>query len=168
MALAFAAAQVHSEAPAAAEYQVKAGFLFNFTKFVEWPPDTFRGPEDAIKICILGQDPFGSGLRDAVKDKVVANRPFVVRAVSSLQQATDCQILFVSASEQKRYGSVLEELKLHSVLTVSEAQNSTTSGGIINFRLKDEQVRIDIDVGAAERAKLQISSKLLKLAEIRK
>jgi hypothetical protein len=165
LALAAVPGWAHAEPPVADEYQVKAAFLFNFAKFVEWPADAFKGPEDPIAICVLGQDPFGTALQDVVRSKTVANRAFVVREVSGAQQASKCQIVFVTASERKRFRSLLEELKGHSILTVGEAEDFTASGGIINFKLKDARVRIEIDAGAAERAKLRISSKLLSLAE---
>ncbi len=160
--------QVQGAGPVIDEYQVKAAFLFNFAKFVEWPADAFKGPTDPIAICVLGQSPFGSALEDVVRNKTVANRPFVVREVSNAQQASRCHIVFVSSSERKRLRSVLAEFKGRSILTVGEAEDFTASGGIINFKLTDARVRIEIDVGAAERARLRISSKLLGLAEIRK
>ena len=144
------------------EYPVKAAFLFNFAKFVEWPADAFKGPEDPIAICVLGQNPFGSALEDVVRNKTVANRAFVVREVSNAQQASKCQIVFVTASERKRFRSLLEELKGHSILTVGEAEDFTANGGIINFKLKDARVRIEIDAGAADRAGLRISSKAVE------
>ena len=156
---------MRAAAPSADEYPVKAAFLFNFAKFVEWPATAFKGPEDPIAICVLGQNPFGTALEDVVRDKTVANRAFVVRNVLTAQQAISCQILFVSASERKRFRLLLDELKGHSVLTVGEADDVTANGGIINFRLKDARVRIEIDADAAERAGLRISSKLLSLAE---
>jgi hypothetical protein len=159
---------LHAESPVADEYSVKAAFLFNFAKFVEWPADAFKGPEDPISICVLGQNPFGSALEDVVRDKTVANRAFVVREVLTAQQASKCQIVFVTASERKRFRSHLEELKGHSILTVGEAEDFTANGGVINFKLKDARVRIEIDTGAAEKARLRISSKLLSLAEIAK
>ena len=157
---------IHAEAPVADEYPVKAAFLFNFAKFVEWPTDAFKGPEDPIAICVLGQNPFGGALEDVVRNKIVANRGFQVRDVANAQQASKCQIVFVTASERKRFRSLMEDLKGHSILTVGEADDFTASGGVINFKLKDARVRIEIDAGAAERAKLHISSKLLSLAEI--
>ena len=166
LSLAAAIGYVHADGPAVAdEYQVKAAFLFNFAKFVEWPASAFKGPTDPIAICVLGRDPFGTALDDVVRNKTVANRGFVVREVSDAQQASNCQIVFVAASERKRFRSLLEELRGHSILTVGEADDFTASGGVINFKLKDARVRIEIDAGAAERARLRISSKLLSLAE---
>ena len=163
--LALASSRLFAQAPVADEYQVKAAFLFNFAKFVEWPADTFKGPEDPIAICVLGQNPFGTALEDVVRDKTVAGRGFVVRGLLSAQQASKCQILFVSASERKRLGSLLDQLKGRSILTVGEGDDFIANGGIIDFKLKDARVRIDIDAAAADRAGLHISSKLLSLAE---
>jgi uncharacterized protein DUF4154 len=165
LVFAAAAGYVHAQGAVADEYPVKAAFLFNFAKFVEWPAGTFKSPEDPIAICVLGQNPFGTALEDVVRNKTVANRAFVVRDVSNGQQASKCHIVFVTASERKRFRSLLEELKGRSVLTVGEAEDFTANGGIINFKLKDARVRIEIDAGAAERAKLRVSSKLLSLAE---
>jgi len=168
LAFAATAGHVHAQGSVADEYQVKAAFLFNFAKFVEWPADTFKAGDEPITICVLGQDPFGSTLEDVVRDKIVAGRPFVVRQVSTIPQALKCQIVFVTASERKRTRSILDELKSRSILTVGEAEDFTANGGVINFKLKDARVRIEIDTVAAERAKLRISSKLLSLAEIAK
>lgn len=165
LALASAAGSV-AEAPVADEYAVKAAFLFNFVKFVEWPAETFKGPGDPIAICVLGQNPFGTALETLVRNKTVADRAFVVREVSNAPDALQCQIIFVSASEQGRVRSILQQLRSHSILTVGEADDFTASGGIIKFKLKGGRVRIEIDPDAAERAKLRISSKLLSLAEI--
>ncbi len=168
LTLAATLGSARAQAPAADEYPVKAAFLFNFAKFIEWPADAFKRSDDPFAICVLGQNPFGSALADIVRNKTVANRGFVVREVSNAQQATKCHIVFVTASERKRFHSLLEELKGHSILTVGEAEDFTADGGVINFKLKDARVRIEIDTEAAERARLRISSKLLSLAEITK
>lgn len=166
LALAATLGHLGAETPVADEYQVKAAFLFNFPKFIEWPAETFKGPGDPITICVFGQNPFGGALEDVVRNKTLANRAFVVRDVVNAQQASKCQVVFVAASERKRYRPLLEELRRHSVLTVGETEDFTANGGIINFKLKDARVRIEIDAGAAELAKLHISSKLLSLAEV--
>ena len=156
---------IRAQSPVAEEYSVKAAFLFNFAKFVEWPALAFKGPGDPIAICVLGQDPFGGALQDVVRGKTVANRTFVVRDISNAQEAIGCQIVFVSSSEQKRFRLLLDGLKGRSILTVGEGDDFTANGGIINLKLKDARVRIEIDAGAADRAGLRISSKLLSLAE---
>jgi len=157
--------QVHAQTPLAIdEYQVKAVFLFNFAKFVEWPATAFKSANEPIRICLLGQNPFGSSLEDAVRGKSVGSRSFELREVSNAQEACKCHILFVRASQKKGLRLLLGDLKECSVLTVGETEDFTSNGGIINFKLEDSRIRVEIDRGAAERAKLRVSSKLLSLA----
>lgn len=145
---------------------MKAAFLFNFAKFVEWPPQVFRTTADPIGICVLGQDPFGHALDEAVSGKTVYGRPFVIRRVSGDQAALGCQILFVCSSERKRVRAILGEIKTGGVLTVGETDTFAVEGGVINFKIEDGRVCLEVNVGAAEQAQLRISSKLLSLAEI--
>jgi hypothetical protein len=151
--------------PVAEEYQVKGAFLLNFTKFVDWPPQAFKGPGDPIAICILGENPFGPGLDRAARETVVANRTVSVRQVSDGQQAGQCQIVFMGASERKRSRAWLESMRGQSVLTVGEFEGFLANGGVVNFKLEGERVRIEIDTAAADRAGLHISAKLLNLAQ---
>lgn len=155
-----------AQTPAADEYQIKAAFLFNISKFVEWPQDAFKAPDDPVTICVLGANPFGGALEDAVRGKLIGTRPLAVREVANAQQAGKCQVVFVSAAERKRCRSFLDELKGRSILTVGEAEDFTANGGIMNFKLRDARVRIEIDATAAERARLRISSKLMSLADV--
>jgi hypothetical protein len=147
------------------EYQLKAVFLFNFAKFVEWPPQAFADPHDPFTICVLGENPFGSALEDGVRGKTVVNRTIAIRLVSSSQQTRTCQILFISSSERKRIHGILEALRSCCVLTVGDTEDFTENGGIVQFRMKDARIRIEINAEAAERASLRISSKLLSLSE---
>ena len=148
------------------EYQVKAAFLYNFAKFVEWPPGTFANPHDPIGICVVGQSPFGLTLDDMVRGKKIGDRAFAVRSVPDTQQASRCQIIFIGASERKRTRALLDELKNAPVLTAGETDDFTALGGIIGFKLEGTRVRIQVALDVAERTKLRISSKLLRLAEI--
>lgn len=163
-----AALQLSAQAPAFDEYQVKAAFLYNFAKFVEWPPGTFANANDPIGICIVGQNPFGSTLENMVQGKRVGDRMFAVRRLADTQQASQCQILFIGATEWKRTRTLLDGVKSTGVLTVGESDDFTALGGIINFRLDGPRVRIQVDLQTAEHARLRISSKLLSLAEIAK
>lgn len=155
-----------ASAPAVDEYQVKAAFLFNFAKFVEWPPQTFKTDKDPIRICILGLNPFGTALGDAVGGKTVLGRTFVVAEIASAGQAADCQMLFISSSERKHLVAILAELRTKGILTISETQGFGAQGGIVNFKLEDGRVRLEINVEAAAQAKLRISSQVLSLAQI--
>ena len=163
IALAAAAVPADAEGTVTDEYQVKAAFLYNFAKFVEWPAGT---PGGAIAICVLGQNPFGRVLEDTVSGKTVDGKTFVVRHVSELKGAAPCQILFVSSSERMRYSVVLGELRAGHVLTVGETEGFIEEGGIVNLKLDSGKIQIQININAAEQAGVRISSKLLSLAQI--
>jgi hypothetical protein len=159
--LAFAAS-----AQTISEYQVKAAFLYNFAKFVEWPAQTFKANKDPVRICVLGQNPFGSALVDAVGGKTVLGRPFVLSEIATAGQVTDCQIVFICSSERKRLRAILAELRTTGILTVGETDGFATEGGIVNFRLSDGRVHLEINIEAAGQAKLRINSSVLSLAQI--
>ncbi len=163
-----AALELHAQAAVGGvdEYQVKAAFLYNFAKFVEWPPGTFTNPTDPIGICIAGVDPFGSTLETMVHGKKIGDRAFAVRRVADTLQPKGCQILFIGSAEWKRVRPLLEALKGAAILTVGETDDFTAAGGMIAFQIAGPRVRIQIDLETAERSRLKISSKLLSLAEI--
>ncbi len=146
------------------EYRVKAAFVYNFAKFVEWPLEAFTDPSDSLSICVLGDRPFAQRLRLLVKDQSIGPRSLAVREVTSVT-VSHCQILFISDSEWKRARSSLKQLADAPVLTVGESDKFVESGGVINFKLKDDRIRIEIATVAAVRAKLRISAKLLSLAD---
>jgi YfiR/HmsC-like len=148
------------------EYQVKAAFLYNFAKFVEWPPEAFKTPRDPILVCVLGHNPFGNALEEAIRGKSIAGRTFAYRHVLDAESASACQILFVGSEESKHFRALLESLKPMGILTVGEAQGFAADGGVINFRLDDGRVHFEINVDAAEHEQLHISAKLLSLAQI--
>jgi len=148
------------------EYRVKAAFLFNFAKFVEWPAKAFKTPADPIVICVLGQNPFGRALEETVSGKVVGGRALSVRKISETHLPCTCQILFVNTSEHKQLRSVIGRLKGAGVLSVGEYEGFTAEGGVINFKMEHGNVRLEINVAAAEYADLHISAKLLSLAQV--
>ncbi len=147
------------------EYQVKAFFLYNFTRYVEWPAGKFRSASDPIVICVLGQDPFGGALVQAANGKVVEGRSVQVHPIAEVGPKCDCHILFVGASERKRFRPAYAAIKGSGILTVGEAQGFTSEGGIISFKLEDGKVRFEINIEAAQQEHLHISSKLLSLAQ---
>jgi hypothetical protein len=148
------------------EYQLKAAFLFNFTKFVEWPPEVYNTPQDAIGVCILGRSSIAKALEQAVSGKLAEQRKLVIRQLSDPRQVVSCQILFVSSSSRTRWRSILSDPKCIGVLTVGETDGFISEGGVINLKNDDGKVRIQINVEAADRQKLRISSRLLSLAQI--
>jgi hypothetical protein len=157
---------VSANAQAPSEYQVKAAFLYNFTKFVEWPQTGSDPAGTSISIGILGQNPFGATLEGIIKGKSLDGRPLVLRQLKKLDEARNCQIVFVSAGESKRIGKILESLKGAPVLTVGDSRGFAESGGMINFIVEDSSVRFEINPDAARESGLKISSKLLSLAKI--
>ena len=148
------------------EYQVKAAFLFNLAKFVEWSPQAFAGPGDTLGICILGKNPFGSILDETVQGKTVAGRAINIRLISGVQRAAGCKILFITSAEAKRFKSLGDSLKGKGVLTVGETPDFIASGGIVNLNIEGGRLRFEINRGAAEEEQIRISSKLLSLAQI--
>lgn len=164
-ALSAVVVHAYAEESVTDEYQVKAAFLYNFAKFVEWPSG-MPGRSGAIAICVLGQNPFGRVLEDTVSGKTVDGKAFVVRRVSEAKAAASCQILFVSSSERSRFGAIVGELRTGSVLTVGETEGFIEEGGVVNLKLDGGKIQIQININAAEQAGLRISSKLLSLAQI--
>jgi hypothetical protein len=151
------------------EYLIKAGFIFNFAKFVEWPTTAFAQPDSPIVIGILGTDPFGTIIDQIVQDKKVGARGFVVKRLkwgSDVKDLRDCKILFVSASEKAHMDELLQMVKGLPVLTVGETPGFAERGGVIRFVLEDNRVRFEVNVEAAHQAELTISSRLLTLARI--
>lgn len=148
------------------EYQLKAAVVYNFAKFVEWPPQSFTNANDPIAVCVLGQNPFGGWLSETLAGRTAGGRPFVIRHASEPQQVGHCQILFVSSSERKRFRAVLAEVKADGVLTVGDTPGFAALGGVVNLRLDGDTVRMEVNVKSAEQKKLQISAKLLSLAQI--
>lgn len=153
-----------AQAQALDEYQVKAALLFNFIKFVEWPADAFSDDSAPIVVGVVGNDPFGGALDQAVNGKFIRGRQVVARRLRGDQDLRACHLLFISSSERKRLPQILASLSGASVLTLSEIRQANQPGGIINFILEADKVRFEINTGMAEQARLKISSKLLALA----
>ena len=148
----------------APEYDLKAAFLFNFVKFVEWPPAAFAGDRTPLTICVYGDDPFGRTLDALVEGERAGERGLLVRRPDSLGGLEGCHVLFVSRSEKDRLGEVLAQVQGQPVLTVGDTDGFLRAGGAINFILEGSKVRFLIDQAAAERSGLKISSKLMRLA----
>jgi len=157
------------DASDSSEYLIKAGFIYNFAKFVEWPSTSFPQSDAPIVIGILGTDPFGSVLDRIVADKKIGSRGFVVRRYKwskDLKDLRECQILFVSSSEKAHTDEVLEFVKWLPILTIGETPGFAERGGVIRFTVEDNRVRFEVSVDAAHNANLNISSRLLTLAKI--
>ncbi len=145
------------------EYDVKAAFLYNFGKFIQWPTNAFASANAPLVIGIYGNNPFGQNIASVVRGRKINGHPVVARPVSS-NELKECQILFICQSEQKKIKDILKTLDQTAVLTVSENVDLSQPGVIINFIIQDEHVRFEINNTAAEKVGLKISSKLLILA----
>jgi hypothetical protein len=148
------------------EYQVKAVFLFNFTQFVDWPPQAFPGPDAPFVIGVLGQDPFGPHLDEVVRGETVNRRPLVIERYRSVAEIRDCNILFIGSTESGHLDEILAALKGRSILTVGDADPGGQRGVMIRLVNENNRIRLRIDVAAAKAGNLTISSKLLRPAEI--
>jgi len=146
------------------ESKVKAAYLFNFTKYVEWPEQAFSSPEAPIVIGVLGVDPFGESLESTIADRRVGNRSVNVKRSRRVEDLRQAHVLFVSASEKERWPSILEGLKGTNALTVSDIQQFCVNGGMIAFVIENDVVRFDVNLDNAEQAGLKISARMLSTA----
>ena len=147
------------------EHQVKAAFLYNFARFIEWPPDG-RAGDASFVIGVLGADATSRALEQTVQGKSVGGRTILVRPVKSQEEASRCQMLFVGSESPERLVGLLKAVRGSAVLTVGDRDSFARDGGIVNFVMQDHHVRFEVNTDAAERAGLKISSKLLQLAII--
>ncbi len=153
-----AAAETHLE------YEVKAAFLYNFAKFVEWPPEAYSGAEEPIVLCVAGNDPFGASLDRTVNGRSAHGRTIVVRREVDAGQIASCHLLFVPEVETSQVARIVQSVSGASVLTVGESPGFLDAGGMIGLVIDEGKVRFEINAGVAERGGLRLSSQILKLA----
>jgi hypothetical protein len=149
-----------------AEYQVKALFLLNFVKYVDWPASAMPGATSPITIGILGQDNFNDSLTNAVEGKNINGREIIIKHLSADDDLNGCTILFISSSENSQLSAILSKTSTLPILTVGEDESFLHKGGIINFTLKEDKIHLEINLKAAQKVNLQISSKLLSVADV--
>jgi hypothetical protein len=165
--LSFVGAPVgRAQAGSPGEYQLKAAFLFNFAKFIDWPSTSFPNPQSPFVLCILGTDPFGHVIDEVLKGKTIANRPVAVERIKTMAQVRQCHMVFVSQSESFHLADIVQAMHGACVLLVGEVDGFAEAGGTIQFALEDNHVRFLINPDAATRAGLKVSSKLLSLARV--
>jgi len=187
--VAFFASANRVPAEPANEYQTKAGYLLNVVEFVEWPAGAFSGANSPIVLGVIGKDPFGAEL-NKLENRVINGRKLQIKRFKGtlefrgeetpgrrqddlalkrarkLAELRSCHILFISASEKDRLPSILKPLKGASTLTVGETEAFARGGGVVNFLSDGSRVQLEINLNAAEQARLKISSKLLSLAKV--
>ena len=157
-------AQAQTETPS--EYDVKAAFLYNFVKFVQFPPSSTPPAGTAIELCIYGDDPFGSALDKVIAGKSIDGHSLATRRVANASELKSCQVIFIAARDKSRVAELLESARGSSALLVGETAKFAEMGGHIQFTRDGSKVRFAINPDAAARSGLEISSKLLALASI--
>lgn len=156
---------VSAQSNTSSEYQVKAAFLFHFAQFVDWPAEAFKDGATPLTYCTVGEDPFHGALDVSMNGKMIGTRPVRVLHFKRAQDIQSCQILFLGTLEQKSISAALANIRGNPVLTVGETEHFAQDGGMIGFFLEDNKVRFEINLDAAECAKLKISARLLTLAK---
>ena len=146
------------------EDQVKAAFIFNFVKFVEWPSEAFGDPQAPIQIGVAGKTSVLEALQAAVKGREIGGREIVVKRVETPESASQVHLLFLGADTDTSLSKWLAQAAKAGVLTVGESESFRDSDGMIAFVLQGDRLRFEINVGEAERARLRISAQLQKLA----
>jgi YfiR/HmsC-like len=148
------------------EQQVKAAFLVNFPKYVEWPPECFAKTNEPIVLAILGDARLEDELSKMVNGKTINGHPLKVKRMVEAESAGACHLLFIGASAQPQWPKILENLSQTSVLTVGDSDEFLKAGGMIRLARRDRKIRLEVDLQAAQAARLQISSKLLAVADV--
>jgi hypothetical protein len=146
------------------EYELKAVWMLNFARFTEWPSNAFPNAQAPLVVGVMGKDPFGRALEKAFEGKTVQGRRLQIRRLPPDADTCECHILFVAASERRRMRLLMEHLKGQAILSVSESDEFLEQGGVVNFVLKDNAVRFEINVKAAQAARLSLDANLLKVA----
>lgn len=148
------------------EYEVKAAFLYNIARFVEWPQKVSPSSNaTSFHMCVYGKNPFAGAL-EAIKGKEIGGKKIIIQHINPLDHAQSCQMLFISASEQNDLKHVISGLSDHPVLTIGDTPGYARNGVIVNFYLEQNKVRFEINIQAAKQSGLKVSSKLLALAKI--
>jgi hypothetical protein len=159
----FPGRNLHGQTPKPTEYEVEAAYLSNFGRFVEWPARAGTAT-DPFYVCVLGQDPFGPLLDAALRGESIGGAPMAPKRISGPEDSAGCRILFVSTSKDSQLNAVLAALRTSNILTVADMPGFTRRGGMIQFVLEGNRVRFEINLAAAQRAGLTLSSELLKVA----
>jgi hypothetical protein len=144
---------------------VKAAFLFNFTRFVQWPADAFASDTSPFVIGILGADPVGDSVLEIIRGKTVEGRGLRLTRVSANDDLSSLHLLFIGNSDKSRVADILARAADQAVLTVGDSVGFSAAGGIIEFDNENNTIKLEINLASAQRSHLKISSKLLALAK---
>ncbi len=147
------------------EYKIIAAYLYKFAEFVNWPKDAFPDEKAPIIIGVLGENPFGDGLRSSIEQKKAKGRSFEVRNFNKIEDLQPCHILYISRQEEGNLKVILNKIKDQSVLTVSDMVKFAENGGVIGFYFYKKKHQFEININAAKNGKLTINSLLFKVAK---
>lgn len=145
------------------ENKVKAAYIYNFTKFVDWPGDGSNDTSEPVKICFVGSDPLRTLLGE-LNNREVKGRPLKIVRFKELNSLESCKIVFISRSEEPQLPQILQRLQGTHVLTVSDIPGFAHKGGMISFVTENDRVKIEISQKAVRQAGLKVSAKLLEVA----
>jgi hypothetical protein len=148
------------------EYPAKLAFLYNFAKFIEWPPGSYRSPSAPLVICIAGHDPFSAGTENELRTRTALGHAIEIRALPATDTLSICSMVFIPVTERDQADNILRGLKGSNTLTVGEIEGFAARGGMINLTVEGNRLHFEINRLAAERAGFKISSKLFNLAKI--
>jgi hypothetical protein len=157
---------VSAQSAAPTEYEIKAAFLLNFAKFIDWPSNAFADAQSPIDVCIFRNDPFRGALDEIIRGKNINSRELLARRINEFPGLKACHLVFVSEVEDNRLPEILDSLKGTSAVVVGEGEGFAARGGCIQFFVENNKMRFAINVDAVQRARLTVSSKLLALAKI--
>ena len=146
------------------DYDVKAAYLYNFGRFVEWPAKVPVDRSGPFAVCVLGQDPFGPSLDATLAGETIDGKAIVAKRISGTEESGDCQILFLHLADDSRFGKIIAELDKKPILTVSDMPQFIKRGGMIQFVPEEQKVRFEVNLTATQHAGLKLSSELLKVA----
>jgi hypothetical protein len=155
-----------ADEPLASEYQVKAAFLINFPKYVEWPDNAFADKNSPVVIGMLGETRVTGELQKIITGRTVNGHGFVLKQLNSIEEVIGCHIVFIAADQQQHAPDFLAKLKNTSVLTVGESDDFLDNGGIVNLARRDHKIALEVNLAAAANARIKISSKLLSVASV--
>jgi len=150
----------------ALEYQVKAAWLYNFTLYVKWPANAFADAQSPYRVAVVGEEPFGPLLDEAMKDKAPAGRKIVVERLKPGQPLRDCHLLFICRSEENRLDDILAAVKGAPVLTVSDLSRFAERGGMISLEKPETKMQLGVNQEKLREANLTVSARLLKLKNV--
>jgi hypothetical protein len=148
------------------EEQVKAVFIFNFTKFIDWPASAFSAPESPFIIGVVGKQSISSYLQEAIAGEYAAGRTIMIKHYSSPKDIRNCHILYIGSEDPEKVKSILATTQNQNILTVGDSPNFLRWGGMVRFFTEKGKIRLEINSDAARSSGIRISSKLLSVASI--